>query len=650
MRPLPALFSLALLAAALPLTAQEPRWTPLGPFGGSFWSLAVHPTDPRIVYAGGTAGLVKSRDAGGHWTTLALNPSGLLALDPSRPETVYATGYKGFLPLLFKSVDGGVRWASVTDSLPFEQFEVSFSALAVDPAVPSRLFLGTTGKGLWRSPDRGASWELAVQGLPDGDRTDVAALAAAPKPHSGTAYLGAGSRGLFRSVNAGGSWNRVPGLPAARVTALVIAPSDPRTIYVAFQRGVLFRSANAGASWRRLQRTPFGAEITRLAVSPRSPGTVYAVDAGGRFFRTPNGGAQWTPLSSGLRTADVAVAPSDARTVYAGGASTRTDLGGIARSTDAGARFRKVNEGLSGLDALSLALDPAEPATLWAGVRAGLFRGHGDPPSWESTALRSAPSGILVLGPGTLVALIGGEFGASPWKTEDSGITWREIPFPTFNLWGLWLDPGNPGVLYATTSSAVFRGDDEGTSWTPLSEVPLTCGFTAFLAAPAPAGPLPALYAGGADAVVPGGSCQTVNQARVLRSVDGGVSWLPSEGLPQGLVIALAVDPVDPRLLYAGIRDVPGVWKSLDQGKTWTRTELDDESIAEIAVSPVPGRVYAATPDGRFFRSADGGATWSDWSAGLKVKDIHEILVDPDDPDRVYLASSNGVWKLEDTP
>ncbi|HEV2845813.1 MAG TPA: YCF48-related protein, partial [Thermoanaerobaculia bacterium] len=361
--------ALALLAAVSPLYAQEPRWTPLGPFGGTFVSLTVHPTDPRVVYAGGTAGLVKSVDGGGHWTTLALTPSGgLLALDPARPSTVYATGYSpGFLPLLFKSVDGGGRWASVTDSLPIEPFE-SFSALAVDPAVPSRVFLGTSGRGLWRSPDRGASWELAVQGLPDGDRTDVAALAAAPKPHSGTVYLGAGSRGLFRSVDAGGSWKRVPRLPAARVTALAIAPSDPRTIYVAFQSGVLFRSANAGASWRKLQRTPFGAEVTRLAVSPRSPGTVYAVDAGAQLFRTQNGGAQWTRLSSGLRTVDVAVAPSDARTVYAGGASTRTDLGGIARSTDAGARFRKVNEGLLGLDALSLALDPAEPETLWAGV------------------------------------------------------------------------------------------------------------------------------------------------------------------------------------------------------------------------------------------------------------------------------------------
>ena len=92
----------------------------------------------------------------------------------------------------------------------------------------------------------------------------------------------------------------------------------------------------------------------------------------------------------------------------------------------------------------------------------------------------------------------------------------------------------------------------------------------------------------------------------------------------------------------------PGVWKSVDQGKTWTRTGLDDASITRIAVSPLPGKVYAATPDGRVFRSADGGATWSDWSAGLKVSAITELLVDADDPGRIYASTTHGVWLLEE--
>ncbi|HEV2846224.1 MAG TPA: hypothetical protein VG477_15315, partial [Thermoanaerobaculia bacterium] len=272
----------------------------------------------------------------------------------------------------------------------------------------------------------------------------------------------------------------------------------------------------------------------------------------------------------------------------------------------------------------------------------------GNPPSWESTAFRRAPVEILVLGPGTLVVWTG----ISLWRTEDGGFTWREIPGPpTPELSWVRRDPGDPGTLYAAYSRDVFRGDGEGNSWTRLSEVPLVCGFTAFLVAPAPEGPLPVLYAGGADDADPGGTfCQDLNEARVVRSLDGGVSWLPSEGLPKGLVIALAVDPADPRILYAAIRDFPGVWKSVDQGKTWTRTGPDDAPITAIAVSPVPGRVYAAAQDGRFFRSADGGATWSDWSAGLKVNGIEEILVDPDDPDRVYATTTHGIWRLEDTP
>lgn len=252
------------------------------------------------------AGVARSMDGGATWTTLATNPSGdLLAIDPSRPSTLYATGTgQGGRPLLFKSVDRGAHWAAVTESL---RFESGFLALAVDPARPSRLFLGSVENGLWRSLDGGASWRQPVQGIPGGFRASISALAAALKPFSGTVYAGVAGRGLFRSANSGDSWKRVRGLPPARVWATAIAPSDPRTIYASFAGQGLFRSADADASWRVVPRPLGGAvlalvvhSITAIAVSP-VPGRVYAATPDGRVFRSEDGGATWSDWSAGLK-------------------------------------------------------------------------------------------------------------------------------------------------------------------------------------------------------------------------------------------------------------------------------------------------------------------------------------------------------------
>ncbi|HEX3211375.1 MAG TPA: hypothetical protein VH016_02310, partial [Actinomycetota bacterium] len=124
-----------------------------------------------------------------------------------------------------------------------------------------------------------------------------------------------------------------------------------------------------------------------------------------------------------------------------------------------------------------------------------------------------------------------------------------------------------------------------------------------------------------------------------------------------GRVVAVAVDPGDPRhLLAAG----GGVWESRDGGRTWAPRTDDQPTAAVGAVAFAPGdpRVaYAGTGQGEalaplgigLLRSGDGGATWRALVAReLLGAGFHDLLVDPGDPGRLLAATTAGLWASAD--
>jgi photosystem II stability/assembly factor-like uncharacterized protein len=146
----------------------------------------------------------------------------------------------------------------------------------------------------------------------------------------------------------------------------------------------------------------------------------------------------------------------------------------------------------------------------------------------------------------------------------------------------------------------------------------------------------------------------------LVRSLDGGQSWTPSNtGLQFPNVESIAIDPTNSSIMYAGQTnewgDAGGVFKSTDGGATWSGAGLDTLSSAiwAVAVSPsTPSRVYAATfpivgNQIGLFKSSDGGATWT----GPMLQDIPvtSIAVDPTDADTVYAGTfRQNVFKSTD--
>ena len=193
------------------------------------FALALDPSSPRTVYAGGDAAdagcfdnphAYKSTDAGNTWTTLSIGGVDGFYVDPSSPETVYAVADP-----LMKSTDGGMTWSSAGAGLP----QVIYS-LAIDPQSSSTLYAATR-TGFFKSTDGGGAWRPAGAGLPPGA---VSTVVVSPR-EPGTVYAGIQGVGVFRSMDGAASWSALSaGLPRRVFTGLVvIAPSDPSILYAA---------------------------------------------------------------------------------------------------------------------------------------------------------------------------------------------------------------------------------------------------------------------------------------------------------------------------------------------------------------------------------------------------------------------------------
>jgi photosystem II stability/assembly factor-like uncharacterized protein len=224
--------------------------------------------------------------------------------DATNPQTIYALDTSVY----WLSTDGGKRFAKVEQKGPgMRQMmkgstdSVQFNSMAQDRGDAKILYVGSWSNdgpngAVYKTVDGGKKWAPSGSGLP----AEAVTMLRAGAP--GTVFALVDDNGLFRTTNGGGAWSVVgSGLPE-KIHEVAVSAKTPTQVFVATEEG-LYRSTDSGASWARVTKGLEDDDVEAVAIDPAS-GNVYAGSFQG-VFRSTDGGESFTKWNEGLLHTDV---------------------------------------------------------------------------------------------------------------------------------------------------------------------------------------------------------------------------------------------------------------------------------------------------------------------------------------------------------
>ncbi|MCB9881419.1 MAG: hypothetical protein H6834_06480 [Planctomycetes bacterium] len=325
------------------------------------------------------------------------------------------------------------------------------------------------------------------------------------------------------------------------------------------------------------------------------------------------------PWNIGGRTRSLVIHPTQPSRLWAGSVG-----GGIWSSTDSGTTWTHASDVLPNLAICSLAIDPQDPNTLYAGTGEGYFNGD---------ALR----------------------GAGIYRSTDGGATWARLPSTASfdNVCRIAISPVNSNlILIAKRYGGILRSTDGGQTWSTR------------------------LSAQGSFQVLfdPNDPQRMVAHVidhdgqwfhRVVTSTDAGLTWsTPTSGLARvndfGSRIELAYAKSQPNWVYASCGANAGeVWRSTDGGRTWTLRGSGTGVgwyYDALWVDPTNAN-FLLVGSYHIRKSTNGGSSFTQISNGyINTTQVHpDVHLFVEDPlfdgvtnRRVYVTCDGGIYRTND--
>lgn len=695
----------------------------IGPalMSGRIADIALDPEDPSTWYvAVGSGGVWKTANAGTTWTPVfdgqASYSIGDVTVDPSNSAIVWVgTGenvggrHVGYGDGVYRSRDGGQTW----DLLGLEQSE-RISKIIIHPEDSNTVWVAAQGplwspggeRGLFKTVDGGVSWANVLSA---GEWTGVTDFVLDPRDpdrmyaatwqrhRTVAAYVGGGPEtGLHVSDDGGDTWREVTkGLPEGNMgkIGLAISADDPDRIYAAIEtdrrEGGVWVSTDRGESWEKRNDAVGGGTgphyYQEIYASPHDADRVYLASNltqvssdGAHTFETINLDAKHVD--------DHALVFRDDDPDYVLIGSD----GGLYESYDRGANWRFINN-LPVTQFYKVAVDDAEPFyTVYGGTQDNNTQG-GPSRTDNVHGIRNSDWYVTLGGDGHQPATEPGNPAImySQWqqgnltrvdRTTGETVYIKPHPKPgeAPERWNwdapILVSQFDPARLYHA-SQRVWRSDDRGDSWTPISgdltrnedrmQVPhmgrqwsWDAGWdifamskfntiTSLSESPLDEG---LIYVGTDDGLIQ----VTADGGETWRAVE--VSSLP--GVPdRAFVNDIKADLHDVNTVYVALDNhkegdfAPYLFKSTDQGVSWTSigADLPERHLVWRLVQDHvdPELFFVGTEFGVFF-SVDAGAQWIKLNAGIPTIAIRDLAIQKREGDLVAASFGRGFYILDD--
>lgn len=260
-----------------------------------------------------------------------------------------------------------------------------------------------------------------------------------------------------------------PANMSGRITAIDVASSNPKIIYLGAASGGVWKSENGGSAWNSVFDQQPTQNIGAIAIQKSNPNVIWvgtgegnprnSMNLGMGLFKSEDGGKTWRHM--GLEATKtihrILIDPHDEKTIYVGALGdpfTKNEHRGLYKTSDGGVSWNKILFTNNSSGIADLVMDPKNPNKIFA----AMYDHYRTPYSYVS-----------------------GGPGSGFYVSENYGDSWKKIEskngLPKGNLGriGIAIAPSNPNRVYAkieAKKNALYRSDDGGDSWEKINDNP----------------------------------------------------------------------------------------------------------------------------------------------------------------------------------